>query len=143
MKILLMFWCLAVSAPLNAQNKGDAILGKWVSEKGNLILEVYKINTEFRARAVWHNEKVQGNEWIDKNNPDPLLRNRKLLGADMVTQLHYNPNSNRWEDGIIYDPTSGKSWESIAWIPSFGVLKVKGYWLMKIFSKTMTFKRPA
>lgn len=139
--ILLIFFTFSGILNSTFQNKGDAILGKWISEKGNLILEVYKYNSEFRARAVWHNTKSPSDEWKDQNNPNPLLRNRKLLGTDMVTQLHYNPNSNQWEDGIIYDPTSGKSWESVAWMPNANLLKVKGYWMMKFFSKTMSFRR--
>ena len=80
-------------------------------------------------------------EWTDKNNPDPALRTRKILGMNVLEKLSYSPNSNSWEGGMIYDAKNGRHWNSSAYINKDGTLKVKGYWHFKFIGKTMTFKR--
>ena len=124
------------------QTKSDGILGKWISEKRDLIVEVYKQHNEYRAKSVWFNTKTKPMElWTDAKNPDPKLRSRKLLGMDVLKQLRYDPFHNEWVDGSIYDATTGKTWQSVVWLDNKNKLEVKGYWLMRFLSKTMSFTR--
>ena len=80
-------------------------------------------------------------DYIDEKNPDPSLRNRKLLGMDVMHGLYYDTDENEWVDGHIYDATSGKEWDSVVWLTDDHLLKVKGYWMFKFISETKTFKR--
>ncbi len=125
-----------------AQNNPDAILGKWITTTENCVIEVYKQAGEFKAKILWFQEgKKAINEYTDEKNPDPALRTRKVLGMDVVHGLHYDADEKQWVDGQIYDATSGKEWDSVVWLTSDNLLKVKGYWLFKFLSKTKTFKR--
>ncbi len=125
-----------------AQNNPDAILGKWVTTAGNCMVEVYKQSNEFKAKIIWFKEgKKPINEWVDEKNPDPALRNRKLLGMEVLHGLHYDLDEKEWVDGVIYDATSGKEWDSVVWLTDDNLLKVKGYWVFKFLSETKTFKR--
>ena len=69
------------------------------------------------------------------------MRSRKLLGMEVVHGLHSDPNEKEWVDGMIYDATSGKEWDSVVWLTDDNLLKVKGYWVFKFLSETKTFKR--
>ena len=125
-----------------SQLNGDEVLGKWKTIKGDLIVDVYKVKLEYKAKVVWFNVKTKPMDfWKDDKNPDPKLRNRKLLGMDIVNNLHFNNKSKEWEGGKIYDPTTGKTWDSIAWITKDQYLKVKGYWLFQFLSKTLVLKK--
>ena len=126
-----------------AQNNPDAILGKWMTDAKNCIVEVYKQNTEYKARVLWFDIKGKKpmNDWTDVKNPDKSLRSRKLLGMEVLNRLHYNQNNNEWVDGVIYDATSGKKWDSVVWLTKENSLKVKGYWLFKWISETKTFRK--
>jgi uncharacterized protein (DUF2147 family) len=124
------------------QNNPDAILGKWITTTGDCIIEVYKQNTEFKAKLVWFKEgKKKMNDYKDEKNPNPDLRGRKILGMDVVDGMHYDADEKQWVDGIIYDASSGKKWDSVAWLTDDNLLKVKGYWLFKFLSETRTFKK--
>ncbi|MGZ5210245.1 MAG: DUF2147 domain-containing protein, partial [Kaistella sp.] len=46
-----------------------------------------------------------------------------------------------WENGKIYDASSGRLWDSSAYITENGLLKVRGYWRFKWIGKTMDFKK--
>lgn len=125
-----------------AQNNPDAILGRWITASENCIVDVYKQNNEFRAKVIWFKQgKKPMNEWVDEKNPNPALRNRKLLGMEVLRGLHYSEDEKQWVDGIIYDATSGKEWDSIVWLTDDNLLKVKGYWVFRFLSQTKTFKK--
>lgn len=121
----------------------EQICGKWENEEKTLVVQVYKAENEFRAKIVWFNDGggKKMDEWTDKNNPDPALRSRKILGMNVLEKLVYSPKSNSWEEGMIYDAKNGRHWNSSAYINEEGVLKVKGYWHFKFIGKTINFKR--
>ncbi|WEK18637.1 MAG: DUF2147 domain-containing protein [Candidatus Pedobacter colombiensis] len=121
----------------------DKIVGKWISEKKNLIVEIYKSGIEFKAKVVWFDDQDDLSSPMDNRtdfrNPDPALRSRKLLGMEVLKQLKFKEESNSWEDGIIYDSINGKEWSSCAFFTDSGHLRVKGYWKLKMLCKSMDF----
>jgi uncharacterized protein (DUF2147 family) len=144
--ILCSFTTVKAGGPFDdTDTKANRICGKWQSTEKNLIVEVYPYKNTFRAKMVWFTggvSKAKPMETItDIKNPDPALRSRKVLGLDVVENLTYNPKSNSWEGGKIYEVQSGKYWSAVAYIDKTGLLKVKGYWKVKLLGKTMTFKR--
>jgi len=128
---------------IHAQKNSDAILGKWMTTDNRLIIEVYRQNKDYKAKIIWFkdiNDKSM-NERLDEKNPDKNLRTRKWIGMEVLRGLHYNAENNEWVDGIIYDAKHGRDWNSMAWITKDHLLKVKGYWVFKFISETLTFKR--
>ena len=65
--------------------------------------------------------------WItqskDVNNPDKALRNRTILGMNVLTG--FKSDGKEWK-GQIYDPKSGKTYRSIVYKGKSGNLVVKG-----------------
>lgn len=146
----LLLIVLCSSAFVNADtpddtSKANRICGKWESDEKNLRVEVYPYKNTFKAKIIWFTggvTKTKPMETItDVKNPDPALRSRKVLGTDVVENLVYNPESDSWEGGKIYEIQSGKYWSAAAYLDKDGLLKVKGYWKVKLIGKTMTFKR--
>ena len=125
--------------------KANIICGKWMSSTKDLVVEIYPYKNTFKARIVWFSggvSKAKPMETItDIKNPDASLRNRKVLGLDVVENIIYNADSNTWEGGKIYEVQSGKYWDAAARIDKSGLLKVKGYWHVKLLGKTITFQR--
>ncbi len=123
----------------------DRICGKWISAQKNCIVQVYKSGNEFGAKLVWFDDSDNKSKPMitrtDYKNPDVSLRNRKLIGMDVVDNLTYNPATNSWENGMIYDANSGHTWSSAVYITNEGLMKVTGYWHFKFLGKTMIFKR--
>jgi uncharacterized protein (DUF2147 family) len=144
--ILNFFISYLVFSNLPFQSKSDAILGKWINVEGNLEVEVYKQNNDFRAKLLWFDDSDDKskpmNVRTDEKNPDKALSSRKLIGLDVLRNLKYYSHDDEWDDGKIYDSNSGKEWSTEIWITKDGLLKVKGYWLFKFISQTETFKRP-
>lgn len=102
---------------------------------------MYKHGDEYRGKMVWFkdDDSKPMDQWTDKHNPDPKLRERKLLGMDVVTGLVHKGDS--YEGGSIYEAKSGKTWSAAAKLDGNDVLKVKGYWHVKLLGRTMIFRR--
>lgn len=136
---------LVFSTPGMAQNQANTIMGKWMSSENNLEVEVFKQGNEFKGRLLWFDDSDDKtkpvNVRLDEKNHDKALRIRKLIGIEVLHNLQYNPGDDEWQDGIIYDGSSGKEWDAKAWINTDGLLKVRGYWHFSIFGQTMSFKR--
>lgn len=134
---------MAPAFPQDQHRDPDRIVGKWITEKKNLIVEVYKQDHKYKAKIVWFDDtddlKRPAEMRRDDQNPDPALRKRKILGLEILKLLAFNKESNSWEDGVIYDALTGKEWSSYAFITNKGLLRVKGYWRLKIFSKSVDF----
>ncbi|MDA9555688.1 DUF2147 domain-containing protein [Pelobium sp.] len=142
---LLLITLLKVNYP-NGHSTEDKILGKWIAaEDKNVIVSVYKESGEYRAKVLWFNDSDDPNQPMnirkDIHNPNETLRNQKVLGMDVLKNLKYNPESNRWEGGLIYDPKTGREWSSVVSLQNDGELKVKGYWHFEFLCKTMIFKK--
>src|SRR6185312_16593899 len=129
---------------IKTSNDADRICGKWQSADKKLIVQVYKSGNAYRGKMVWFknqdNSKAMG-EWTDNHNPDVALRNRKLIGMDILRDMTYDTNSDSWENGRIYEAQTGHEYNAAARFDKDGLLKVTGYWHLKFIGKTMAFNR--
>lgn len=138
---------LILTMPLKAlsfQNQND-ILGKWISTKKNVIIEVYKVSNQYKAKVLWYDDRDDPSRPMrlrtDTKNPNKFLRNQLILGMDVLEGLVYNPTSHRWENGIIYDASSGKHWSSVVSFNNKKKMEVRGYWKFEFLGQTLTFNR--
>jgi len=121
----------------------DRICGKWESLEKSLIIQVYMVGGDFRAKIIWFSD-TEGKPmdyWTDRRNPNPALRGRKILGMEILRGLQYNPHNQSWENGMVYDSKHGREWNASAYIDKNGQLRVRGYWHFKFIGRTMTFHR--
>lgn len=52
-----------------------------------------------------------GNPKTDPENPNPKLRSRARLGMVIMKGFEWNASEKIWEDGTIYDPNNGKTYD--------------------------------
>lgn len=140
--IFLLYFSLFTA---NAQSKADDILGNWMSSDNLVAVKIFKTNNQYRANVIWF-DVHQGsgkpiNTRVDSNNPDPNLRTRKIIGMEILEGLQYNSQQQTWENGKIYDATSGRHWDSSVSLTSEGIMKVRGYWRFKWIGKSMSFRK--
>ncbi|MEO5910552.1 MAG: DUF2147 domain-containing protein [Pelobium sp.] len=134
---------LANAVQPNAED--DKIIGKWMSTEKNVMVDVYKVGDEFKAKVIWFDDTDDPSRpmksRLDSNNPKHELKKRKILGMDVLKGLKYNSDKNRWENGVIYDANSGRHWSSIVYFNDEGQLEVKGYWKFEFICETVKFDK--
>lgn len=144
-----------VAVPLLAQDsEADRILGLWKTEPDEdgefARVEISKQGEAYTGKIVWLSEPEfgddQGPEWagktkVDRNNPDPELRDRPIIGLPLVQDFRYDGN-DRWTGGTIYDPKKGKTYSCRMTLADDGSLNLRGYVLgMPFLGRTTTWTR--
>lgn len=128
-KILLMMTFAVISLTAYSQD----IFGTWITESGDGNVEIYENNGKVFGKIVW---LKKGADTKDTHNPDAKLKDRKLIGVNLLSGL--TKKGDKYEGGKIYDPKSGKTYKCAIWLDG-KELKVCG--ILGIFHSTQTWKR--
>ena len=109
--------------PLSAQ-AASPITGRWVTQSKDGVVEVYPCGESICGKlSKFLVSPPAGPGAKDINNPDKALRNRTILGMNVLTG--FKAAGDEWK-GQIYDPKSGKTYRSIVYKGKSGNLVVKG-----------------
>ena len=116
------------------------ILGLW--DAGESHVEIYACEDRLCGRIAALDEPLdeEGKEKLDKNNPEPALQSRPLLGMDLIAGF-VRAGKKKWEDGTIYDPRDGKTYKCVMKLQRDGTLKVRGYVGIPLLGKTVEWTR--
>ncbi|MEM0996459.1 MAG: DUF2147 domain-containing protein [Bacteroidota bacterium] len=137
--IAIFSFLLLFSLGLSAQTPADKILGTWANEEGTSHLKIYQNGNRYHAKIVWLAEPNdrQGHAKKDVNNPNSSLRNRPVLGLDVITGLRYE--EGRWVSGTLYAPRKGKTVNCNVYLKADGSIKLKVW--KSMYSNTQTLTR--
>ena len=123
-----------------AAARAETPIGVW--ETGESHVEIYECGELLCGRIVALDEALdaEGKAKTDKNNPDPTLRTRPIMGMDLIAGFS-RKTDRRWVDGRIYDPRDGKIYKCKMTLEDDGTLEVRGYVGMSLFGKTVVWTR--
>ncbi|HQE50718.1 MAG TPA: DUF2147 domain-containing protein [Prolixibacteraceae bacterium] len=130
MKRVLIFSLLLFFAIKGMAQKAEAIAGIWWNDEKTSKIEIKEVNGKFIGTVVYINPSsyVNGEPEKDTNNPDPKLRSRSKLGLQILSGLQFNAGKSQWDNGRIYDPENGKTYDCYAWFEKdSNTLYLKGY----------------
>jgi uncharacterized protein (DUF2147 family) len=82
-----------------------------------------------------------GCEWRDSRNPDPDLRDRPLIGLQILSGLHAADDDRSWSGGLIYDPTSGRTYRCTLELDGENRAHLRGYIGVPLLGRTTTWIR--
>lgn len=140
--IILLAACAAGSG-------GEDILGIWNNEDGRAKIEIFHCGGNYCGRIVWLRQPdypaddprgMGGTPRVDRDNPNPALRSRRLLGLQFMEGFTYG-GAHSWEKGSIYDPESGKTYKSKMMLVSPHRLELRGYVGIPLFGRTTIWTR--
>lgn len=120
--LLLVFMTICYTATTYAQSEADRLLGTYMSagNKGRVVIS--KDGDKYKGTLVW--SVTPGA--LDKNNPDPAERTKKLAGKVILKNFVY-AGKNVWDSGTIYDPEKGKTYSCKITLKPDGNLTVRGF----------------
>lgn len=115
----------------------DPVEGEWLTQAGTAKVRIAPCAPRadrMCGTIVWL--KTPGVK--DTENPDASLRGRPILGMNLIRDFrHAGPG--RWTGGKIYDPESGRTYDSKISTNANGTLKVEG--CVAIVCRAQTWKR--
>lgn len=138
MRINIIFFLITIFC----QSQSDDILGIWLEEEKQSKIEIYKKNNSFFGKIIWLKEPLDkhGNEKLDKENPNKLLRNKPIKGLVIMSDLKYK-KKGEWTDGEIYDARSGKTYSLEIYMKNSNELELRGYIGLTLFGKSTSWTR--
>ena len=104
MKQLIIFLVLGVYTLAGVAQEADKIVGIWWNDEKTTKIEVEKKDGKFIGTIVYMiPEKYENGEPPkDDENPEKSLRERSLIGLQILSGFEYDAKSNEWKSGLIY-----------------------------------------
>lgn len=126
--LFILVFLLPLTGVSGQNSAADDILGTWLNADKDAHIKIYKERGEYFGKIIWLKTPIDpetGKPKLDKENPDPKLRSRKTLGLVILKDFVFD--DDEWEDGSIYDPKSGKTYNSYMKLENKDKLAVRGY----------------
>ena len=126
-----------------AQDDANDVTGIWYNEEKDARFEIYGDGGEYFAKIVWLEEPIDpetGKPKLDDENPDEDKQTRPLKGLVFMKNFVFE-GDGLWEDGEIYDPKSGKTYDCYIEMESPDKLKVRGYIGISLIGRTSYWTR--
>ena len=104
--------------------------GVWLNEKQDSHVRIYACpddEDELCGEIVWLKNPLgkDGKPRRDVKNENESLRGRQILGVQVIMGLEYE-GDGEWEDGEIYNPRDGESYDAELEEIDANTLKVSG-----------------
>lgn len=119
-------------------------VGLWIDHTGRGAVEISQCGTDLCGRIVWLKDPhdKQGRPLVDALNEDKRMRDRPICGLQIIGGLKLQRDGS-WDNGWIYDPEQGESFDVEVRMRGTDGLQVKGYKGLKFLSETFQWKRAA
>jgi uncharacterized protein (DUF2147 family) len=130
----------ALAALAGSAEAAGTVQGVWLTQTGSGKVRIAPCGSKLCGTIVWVKnpmDKTTGKPQLDVKNPDPALRDRPIVGLQMIRDFKSVPGG-RWAGGSIYDPDSGKTYASKLNLNPDGTLKVEG--CIAIICQAQTWK---
>ena len=113
--------------------------GVWLMENGKVTVRISSCSGNLCGTIVGLKKPLdkEGRPKRDKDNPNPALRNRPVIGLTILNGLSPR-GDDRWS-GTIYNPDDGNTYDSDVMLVNDRTLKVKG--CVAFVCKTRKFTR--
>ncbi len=116
------------------------IVGTWLTGDGDGWVDIVRSGNGISGLVAGTPNEDPDRSRIDDKNPDPALQERELLGLELFAGFRFD-GEDRWIDGKIYDPNSGKTYRCIITVLDANTLKVRGYVGVPLLGRTETWTR--
>lgn len=132
----------AVAAPATFA-QSHPFEGFWFNEQKKTKIQVYQAaDGAYAAKLIWftppNGEDMRTK--VDKRNPNEALRNRPLLGSNIVYGLRPT-GKNEYEKGKAYDPSSGKTYDCKVTVHSPQKMTMRGFIGFSLIGKSVEWVR--
>ena len=136
--VILLLVSMLGSKLVSAQ--ADKIEGVWFNQKKDAKIQIYKARDgKFYGKIIWLKDPVEnGKPKTDKKNPKENLRAQPLV--ELVIMRGFEPDGDTYEDGTIYDPENGKTYDCKMSFKG-STLAVRGYIGFSLFGRTEIWER--
>lgn len=135
-KLFLLIPILALLSFISFSNKGsikeDDVVATWLNADKDAHIRIFKaVNGKYAGKVEWLKQPndPNGKPKKDTENPNIKLRERERLGLVIMQNFAYNAKSKQWQNGTIYDPKTGKTYDGYMYFEgeNINTLQLRGF----------------
>jgi len=138
----LLFVLLAFTFVIaKAQVKQGDVCGKWITENGKSVVEIFEKDGKYFGKIIWLKEALDetGNPKKDTKNPNKTMQSQEIKGLVILKNFVFD--GKMWDEGSVYDPESGNTYSGNMKLKSNDVLELRGYMGISMLGRTATWVR--
>jgi uncharacterized protein (DUF2147 family) len=131
---------LALALAAGAAHAADPVEGEWLTPDGGARVRISPCRADASRLCgviAWLRDPSDRTAQ-DARNPDPALKARPILGLPLIRDFRKAETAG-WTGGKIYDPQSGKTYDSKLRLNGDGSLKVEG--CISVICQAQTWRR--
>jgi uncharacterized protein (DUF2147 family) len=136
---------IGIAASSAAARRPAAVpVGLWYAEGGAAQIELRDCGDALCGRVVELRSPFDehGCALRDRYNPDDSLRQRPVIGLEILRGLRPSPDAEGvWSNGTIYDPGSGSTYRASLTVASENRLALRGYVGIPLLGRDTTWFR--
>ncbi len=129
----------SAAVPATAADDPDAIVGIWETEQKEpddpySHVEIFEREGRYAGRIIWLSQPLYdeddpeaGKPRRDRENSDEELRDRPIVGLEIMHGFRFDEDDGNWVDGRIYDPENGKEYRCKVTRKAADSLEIYGY----------------
>lgn len=138
--LLAAAFAFAAASPVLAGDPPE--IGLWYDDSGRGAVEIARCADRLCGYIVWLRSPLNaaGQPLRDIYNPEPGQQRRPICGIQVLGDLQVQPDG-AWDNGWVYDPKVGQSYNVEIRLVDPKTLSVHGYAGLKLLGKTMTWTR--
>ena len=114
-------FCIAINA-----NNNSSMIGYWLTSQSIVQVKEYEQGLCAIIQYIFVENGVNQESILDENNKNKSLKERSLLGINLIDGFVYSNEAKELSGGKIYDPGRGRSFKSNLYLLDNGNLKVEG-----------------
>lgn len=129
--------------PSMAAAQASDIGGIWYDDTGEGAVEIKHCGQRLCGFIVWLKDPISkrtGRPLADLNNPDSAKHSRTICGLQVLGDLKAQSDGS-WDEGWVYDPKVGKSYDAALELNGHNRLTLTGYLGVKLLGKALTWTR--
>jgi len=143
MKKLIVAFIFMVFGLLSQAQNPDDVVGVWINPKATGKIKIFRTGEFFYGNLIWIDKPLdeKGNPKLDDKNPDPTKSNRKIQGLLMLSGFTFDASEKYWQNGKIYDATSGTTYSCKMTMTDKNTLQIRGYVGISLIGRSETWTR--
>jgi uncharacterized protein (DUF2147 family) len=133
--LFLSFLMFSFAVMSRIQESADDVVGIWLSEKKDGRIQIYKgTNGKYYGKLIWGAHMYEADGKTSR-----LAKNGKPF-KDLVMLQDFEYADGVWENGTIYDPEEGKTYDCRIKKKN-NTLEIRGYVGISLFGRTTVWTR--
>ena len=123
--ICLILFVIFKYSNLNADNN-HSMIGYWLTSQSIVLVSVCEKELCATIEHIFVDEGIDQKSILDNNNKEKSLRDRSLVGINLIKGFEYVDGTKKLSGGKVYDPGRGRTFKSNIYLLQIGNLRIEG-----------------